>query len=148
MGCRLSFRRSSAPVPPSPVANTSPADASHHDQAPPAPAWTELGRSANGRPILAQTVGSGPLHVYLIAGIHGNETEGRAALPDLITALNRAPLASQATTRIIQDANPDGTVAHRRANANGRDLNRNWPAKRSEERRVGKECRSRWSPYH
>ena len=27
--------------------------------------------------------------------------------------------------------------------AEGRD-----PAKRSEERRVGKECRSRWSPYH
>src|SRR6266496_4526026 len=23
-----------------------------------------------------------------------------------------------------------------------------WPASRSEERRVGKECRSRWSPYH
>ena len=23
-----------------------------------------------------------------------------------------------------------------------------WPAIRSEERRVGKECRSRWSPYH
>src|SRR5256885_7858081 len=23
-----------------------------------------------------------------------------------------------------------------------------WPAYRSEERRVGKECRSRWSPYH
>ena len=23
-----------------------------------------------------------------------------------------------------------------------------WTAKRSEERRVGKECRSRWSPYH
>src|SRR3712207_9459154 len=23
-----------------------------------------------------------------------------------------------------------------------------WQAKRSEERRVGKECRSRWSPYH
>src|SRR5256885_10833157 len=26
-------------------------------------------------------------------------------------------------------------------------LNRKW-ARRSEERRVGKECRSRWSPYH
>ncbi len=25
---------------------------------------------------------------------------------------------------------------------------RSWPASRSEERRVGKECRSRWSPYH
>ena len=24
----------------------------------------------------------------------------------------------------------------------------NWAVKRSEERRVGKECRSRWSPYH
>ena len=23
-----------------------------------------------------------------------------------------------------------------------------WMAERSEERRVGKECRSRWSPYH
>src|SRR6266536_6527963 len=25
---------------------------------------------------------------------------------------------------------------------------RPWPSVRSEERRVGKECRSRWSPYH
>src|SRR2546425_12131410 len=25
---------------------------------------------------------------------------------------------------------------------------RDWPGNRSEERRVGKECRSRWSPYH
>ena len=24
----------------------------------------------------------------------------------------------------------------------------NWDSRRSEERRVGKECRSRWSPYH
>ena len=28
------------------------------------------------------------------------------------------------------------------------DPNNNTEAKRSEERRVGKECRSRWSPYH
>jgi len=27
-------------------------------------------------------------------------------------------------------------------------LHRLWKADRSEERRVGKECRSRWSPYH
>ena len=26
--------------------------------------------------------------------------------------------------------------------------NRKWKLQRSEERRVGKECRSRWSPYH
>ena len=27
-------------------------------------------------------------------------------------------------------------------------LNKKWIFDRSEERRVGKECRSRWSPYH
>ena len=27
-------------------------------------------------------------------------------------------------------------------------LNERYPIERSEERRVGKECRSRWSPYH
>ena len=29
-----------------------------------------------------------------------------------------------------------------------KSLERNIPGQRSEERRVGKECRSRWSPYH
>src|SRR2546426_6935952 len=29
-----------------------------------------------------------------------------------------------------------------------RDMNSAGPTSRSEERRVGKECRSRWSPYH
>ena len=29
-----------------------------------------------------------------------------------------------------------------------RDRERSMPVVRSEERRVGKECRSRWSPYH
>src|SRR3989337_3806787 len=28
------------------------------------------------------------------------------------------------------------------------DILRIWPSLRSEERRVGQECRSRWSPYH
>ena len=30
----------------------------------------------------------------------------------------------------------------------GTDYNSHLGTKRSEERRVGKECRSRWSPYH
>src|SRR2546430_9362328 len=37
--------------------------------------------------------------------------------------------------------------AHHSKPARGRWCGRT-PAKRSEERRVGKECRSRWSPYH
>ena len=32
--------------------------------------------------------------------------------------------------------------------ASARDSESRWQARRSEERRVGKECRSRWSPYH
>src|SRR5256886_8965427 len=39
--------------------------------------------------------------------------------------------------------------AVRMARRNQRGVRRPWPAdSRSEERRVGKECRSRWSPYH
>ena len=30
----------------------------------------------------------------------------------------------------------------------GSDTGKEWVSSRSEERRVGKECRSRWSPYH
>ena len=52
---------------------------------------------------------------------------------------------------------PDGTQALNGANIDVRDgeflavLGANGSGKttlRSEERRVGKECRSRWSPYH
>ena len=31
---------------------------------------------------------------------------------------------------------------------NNKTVNIDLPFERSEERRVGKECRSRWSPYH
>ena len=40
---------------------------------------------------------------------------------------------------------PDGVEQHRRGEEND---NNQQPTTRSEERRVGKECRSRWSPYH
>src|SRR2546425_10213475 len=49
-----------------------------------------------------------------------------------------APSASHATHRINDYAN--GRHDH--------DRSRNAREERSEERRVGKECRSRWSPYH
>ena len=39
----------------------------------------------------------------------------------------------------------DGTVASTRKEA---PKPKDTAAQRSEERRVGKECRSRWSPYH
>lgn len=64
--------------------------------------------------------------MYIIGGIHGNEPEGLIAATDL-AKFSSAELAS-VTIRILDDANPDGTAAHTRGNAQGRDLNRNWPA--------------------
>ena len=58
------------------------------------------------------------------------ELAGLAGLPAL---LGRVP--ARDAERLILDS------------AEIRDLEEP-PAKRSEERRVGKECRSRWSPYH
>ena len=46
--------------------------------------------------------------------------------------------------RLIRDARPE-IILHLAANVGGIGANQD---DRSEERRVGKECRSRWSPYH
>ena len=45
---------------------------------------------------------------------------------------------------------PEITVQVASANTSARELENTIvkPLRRSEERRVGKECRSRWSPYH
>lgn len=90
---------------------------------PSAPTWKPIGYSVQGRPLLVAQSGSGPLRVYLVGGMHGDETEGHSALE----AIRSQPDAA-VTLRIIRDLNPDGTAAHRRANARGHDLNRNWPA--------------------
>ena len=51
-----------------------------------------------------------------------------AALPDMDTEMRRLANGTIAKLEHMTDADFDG--------------------QRSEERRVGKECRSRWSPYH
>ena len=88
------------------------------------PSWQPIGFSVQARPILAAERGQGPKRILLVGGIHGDEIEGRSAVEAMI---DRSAFPD-ATLRIIQDINPDGTQAHRRANAHGVDLNRNWPA--------------------
>lgn len=86
--------------------------------------WHLIGYSLERRPLFVAQSGSGPLRIYLIGGIHGDEAEGRSALEII-----RAEPSVAATIRILRDLNPDGTAYRRRPNARGHDLNRNWPAR-------------------
>jgi protein MpaA len=88
--------------------------------------YETIGRSVRGRPILAATFGDGPVRVLVLGGIHGDE---RAAVDNgpVLAAHLAETVPEGITVRFVVDANPDGTAAATRRNANGVDLNRNWP---------------------
>lgn len=88
-----------------------------------------IGFSHQGRPLVVEMFGCGPVRVYIIGGIHGDETEGRTDLHELRMALAESPLTGELTVRILHDMNPDGTAMKTRGNAADVDLNRNWPAR-------------------
>ena len=87
-----------------------------------------VGTSAQGRPITSLSVGHGPRRVLFIDGIHGDEQETGYSTAQLPGAFAAAGLADAVTLTIVADANPDGRAAGTRYNANGVDLNRNFPA--------------------
>jgi protein MpaA len=83
----------------------------------------ELGRSVQGRPIVAVEVGDPHGTPVLVVGcIHGNETAGIA----VARALERTNPRGL-DLWIVPDLNPDGVAAGSRKNAHGVDLNRNFP---------------------
>jgi protein MpaA len=84
-----------------------------------------LGRSERGRPITAWEVGdpSSPRKALVVGCIHGDETAGIA----IADALARVPAPRNTDVWIVPDLNPDGVAAGTRQNANGVDLNRNFP---------------------
>lgn len=91
-------------------------------------AWRTAGISVQGRPIRTMTVGQGPRPVLFIGGIHGDEAEGSYTTGQLPAAFTGAGLSDRVTLTIVEDANPDGRAAKTRGNANGVDVNRNFPA--------------------
>ena len=57
----------------------------------------------------------------------------------------KVPMFFSAASRAI---NEGSVIEISLTTAEGKELCTNMRVTRSEERRVGKECRSRWSPYH
>jgi murein peptide amidase A len=90
------------------------------------------GESVEGRPIEYSVFGAGELTVLLMASIHGDEACGTPLLDRLCDELSRGESPELLVDRrlvIVARANPDGLAANARHNANGVDLNRNFPAK-------------------
>jgi len=83
-----------------------------------------IGHSVQGRPIVAWHLGeTRKPKVVLIAGMHGNEPAPRA----ILTTLRDGRSVHGIDLWVVPSYNPDGLAAHRRRNAHGVDLNRNYP---------------------
>jgi protein MpaA len=89
-------------------------------------------KSVKGFPILARDIptktGKAPLRILLLGGIHGDELTSAAIVFAWMQAIQAAP-ANKFHWRIAPLLNPDGLLARspQRVNANGVDLNRNFP---------------------
>src|SRR5688572_33457711 len=107
-----------------------------------------LDHASNLRPILPDRLVADPL-----------QTQGPQGVPLVLPATNRAthltnlqlrhhePTVSRALSRAA-GATSSTALPRRLATDSGCSRLCNAATVRSEERRVGKECRSRWSPYH
>jgi protein MpaA len=83
-----------------------------------------IGHSVLGRRITARRVGNpdSPRKALVVGSIHGDEPEGLR----VTRALRSMGGAAGVDLWVIDTVNPDGLAAHRRQNARGVDLNRNF----------------------
>lgn len=94
-----------------------------------APTYLTFGKSVKGRDLTAMIYGSGKKRVLIVGGIHGDEQNTTVVARALAVHLNADTLPKNLTVIIVPDANPDGLLAATRVNADGVDLNRNFPSK-------------------
>ncbi len=128
----------------------------------------EIGRSENGRPIVAFSFGRGPRRISLLAGSHPDEPVGPATLRALVAEVARTPdlfrpVLDHFRFRVIPHVNPDGEIrnaawirqwpdpeAYLRLafrEPPGRDVEFGYPDLRLENRRVA-EFLAAGGPYH
>jgi protein MpaA len=93
------------------------------------PKYLNLGKSVKGRDITALVYGSGKKLVLVFGGIHGDEQNTSVLARSLAVHINAETLPANLTIIIVPDVNPDGLLAATRVNANGVDINRNFPSK-------------------
>lgn len=97
----------------------------------PAPRREVIGHSIEGREIVLERFGDGPVGVLLLGGIHGDEVTSVNVSRGLAGLLRSQPelIPPGRTVAVIEVANPDGYASKTRSNARGIDLNRNFPAR-------------------
>ncbi len=86
-----------------------------------------IGQSVRGLDLRGWRSGSGPRVVIVVGGIHGDQVEG-TDLPTAALDLMTPALGRKITLIAVSHLNPDGRTRGVRENANGVDLNRNFPA--------------------
>jgi murein peptide amidase A len=93
------------------------------------PKYLTLGKTVRGRDITAIVYGSGDRRVLIFGGIHGDEQHTTVLARALAVNINSETLPPNLTVVVVPDVNPDGLMAATRVNANGVDINRNFPSK-------------------
>lgn len=86
---------------------------------------TVYGHSVEGTPLHVWPAEASRVEVLVFAGIHGEEPDTTVLLSRALRSLTRPPRSCA----VILCANPDGMRLGTRGNANGVDLNRNFPSK-------------------
>lgn len=93
------------------------------------PKFLTLGKTVKGRDITAMIYGTGAKRVLIFGGIHGDEQHTTVVARAVAVNINSETLPSNLTVIIVPDVNPDGLMVSTRVNANGVDINRNFPSK-------------------
>ena len=97
-----------------------------------------LGESIKKAPLIAEVLGeSGPI-IHLYSGVHGDEPESVEFLTGFWKRELLENVPDNITILYFPEVNPDGLEAGTRVNANGVDINRNFPSKNWEPKSVEK----------